>query len=103
MNKAATVFTHAPRRPITPEESQHRMQRYYGADQKEGYSGVHANNEAMLVQLFRFADQDYAKLEILAAFGRMTAYLKPDALRELARRLIDAAHDIESNGTEAAP
>lgn len=100
----APTFTHAPRAPMAPLESAHQHQRYFGWQRNSVIArfGRTMPESAMAVptsvNVYRDAREHHAELRIRiwgCDTGAQT-YLTPAELRELARELIDAAHDIES-------
>lgn len=95
----ATPFTHTPRPPRLGETYSH--QRYYGdlvdssAPHFMGYARVYRNNGDACAEVSLRLIHERASAE-------MRLDLPPDALRELARCLIDAAVDIEAEQAELA-
>jgi len=99
-----STFTHKPRAPLVLQE--HEEQRHYTHDGKNGtgIKGIAGNFKNCVAstdaRLSRLADQHHVSLGISTCFGNgegVIQYIRLDAngLRELARCLIDAAHDIE--------
>lgn len=95
-------FTYAPRAPHTPEPGPHAWQRRYGpANSAYGMQAQHDAGQQCFcrVEVFRDAKQDMAELNIrigINTCASITVRLTPAELREVAARLIDAAHDIET-------
>lgn len=78
----------------------HQWQRYFVGNEAWHSHRVTPNGEhAGGVQVFRDAKQDVASLSLNAYSGSfdfsVAASFSPAALREIAARLLDAAHDIE--------
>ena len=102
-----TAYQHAARAPIVP--ANHPDQRRYGADVDAAYDGVPdaLGAHVCAATVCRMAGKRFAALEIQLGFGhsrRATVEIDLDAdgLRELARCLLDAAHDIERGAQEVA-
>ena len=95
------IFTHKPRPAIVAIADRH--QRRFGANHRLPYDGVRAIRSSLSIEVFRRAALPHAELTVHlgAGVGGVIAALTPDALRELARRLIDAAADIEANPASA--
>lgn len=98
----SNTFTHSPRPAIVPTEAKYSQLRRYGVPaDAHGMHLQHDKEEPWWSALVVFRDgrQDVAELTIeigLRTRASITARLTPDELRELAARLIDAAHDIET-------
>ncbi len=99
-------FTHIPCAADVPSEPQYANQRYFkglkGHNREVYASGKHiAKLSSTQVDVFRHGPDDCALLtiEIEHHNGKAsaTANLKPAELRDLAQRLLDAAHDIEAH------
>lgn len=96
---ATGTFTHTPR-PAIVAAAPHGHQRRFGTTNHSAYgleSTVDKNTATLTV--YRAATEDVAELEL--ALGLMTkAFIQarwtPGELREIAARLLDAAHDIET-------
>ena len=93
-----TTFTHTPRPPCVCT-GQYANQRRFGPPGK--VSNEHpqplTHGETTL-GVYRYAKRQVAELEInVASIARIGIELTPTKLRELAARLLDAAHDIEAN------
>ena len=100
----AQTFTHAPRPAIVP--ASHPDQRYFGEDRYEAVCGVtnsggscEANAAVNVNRLGQMPG--VARIEVFSRLIDGAAFsaaikLSPAQLRELARRLIDAAADIEA-------
>lgn len=104
---AATVYQHAARAAIV--STNHPEQRRYGADVDAAYDGVPdaLGAHVCAAKVYRMAGERFAALELQLGFGhsrRATMEIDLDAggLRELARCLLDAAHDIERGAQEVA-
>jgi hypothetical protein len=97
------VWTHTPIAPRVPGEAKHSYQRWY-----EGTGGdVRPKNDYYAeAEVFRDASKSAAEVRLSrrVSSARFDASmdLEPAALRELAQRLLDAAHDIEANPASAA-
>lgn len=97
-----TAFIHTPRLAIVPTDAKYAQQRRYGAP--TGAYGIHLQHDKKEPQrntlvVFRDGHEDVAELTIemgLSTRACITVRLTPDELRDLAARLIDAAHDIET-------
>lgn len=100
-------FIHIPRPADVPSEPQYANQRYFkgraGQNRSLYASGVHiAELSSTTVDVYRHGPDDCAMLtiEVEQHHGKAattTANLKPAELRDLAQRLLDAAHDIETH------
>ena len=93
-----STFTHTPRPPCVCT-GQYANQRRFGPPGK--FSNEHpqplTHGETTLVA-YRDAKRQVAELEInVASIASIGIELTPTKLRELAARLLDAAHDIEAN------
>ena len=93
-----STFTHTPRPPCVCK-GQYANQRRFGPPSK--VSNEHpqplTHGETTL-GVYRDAKRQVAELEInVASIARIGIELTPTKLRELAARLLDAAHDIEAN------
>ena len=101
--RGATVFTHEPRPAHSPTSEPAAWQRRYGANRDSAYEGVESLDNGMaVVEVFRDSGKNEAELRVVLNPGtgsnmHIKALLSATALRELARRLIDAAHDIEAH------
>lgn len=101
---SSVPFTHTPRPAYTPDS--HPDQRYFGADRHTATCGIPNNtgrgDATATVGVERIGHMPGAarlsvdSLTIEGAAFSFTVTLRPDQLRELARRLIDAAADIET-------
>lgn len=97
-------FTHTPRPAIVPTREGHTTQRRFGSGKSyRDYNLQPADREARAVnsslEVYRDSECDLA--EVTLSLGNytcasITARLNPAELRELAARLIDAAHDIDT-------
>lgn len=94
-------FTHTPR-PARTGSGKHAWQRRFTTDDSSYNSKCrHDASEPhyCATTVWRDAKQDVAELEItlgLHTSASMTVRLTPAELRDLAARLLDAAHDIET-------
>ena len=93
-----STFTHTPRPPCVCK-GQYANQRRFGPPGK--VSNEHpqplTHGETTL-GVYRDAKRQVAELEIdVASIASIGIELTPTKLRELAARLLDAAHDIEAN------
>lgn len=89
-------FTHEPRAPHCP--ASHPDQRYFC--DASGVDTYESRWIGGMVRVYRNAARDVADVDIRATAGRVDvqagASLTPAELRELAHRLLDAAHDLEA-------
>lgn len=114
----ASIFVHAPRAPSSATEPEHSWQRRFGPnDGPLHYKLTLCDREASrmdaCVEVFRSATESTAELTLrfgIATSCETTASMTPAELRDLAERLIDAAHDIDAHpaakagaATAAAP
>lgn len=93
-----STFTHTPRPPCVCK-GQYADQRRFGppSEISSGHPQPLAHGETTL-GVYRDAKRQVAALEInVASIARIGIELTPTKLRELAARLLDAAHDIEAN------
>ena len=93
-----STFTHTPRPPCVCK-GQYANQRRFGPPSE--ISNEHpqplTHGETTL-GVYRDAKRQVAELEInVASIASIGIELTPTKLRELAARLLDAAHDIEAN------
>lgn len=89
-----TIFIHTPR-PAYVSENEYADQRRYGASPSDAMMGVRDTTRCNRVELLRFAGDQTAKLSLnMLGIGQVGVHLNADALRELARNLIDAAEDM---------
>lgn len=97
-----STFTHTPRPAITTDTPGHEWQRRFGnAAETCGYELAPSTDRSthVSIDLFRDAATDVTALRLnigLWTNASMSVRLTPAELRELAARLIDAAHDIET-------
>lgn len=98
-----STFTHNPRPAITTDTTGCEWQRRYGnAAETLGYqlNTSTDTNTPVTIDLLRDATTNVASLRLelgLRTEARMAVRLTPAEMRELAARLVDAAHDIEAN------
>ena len=93
-----STFTHTPRPPCVCK-GQYADQRRFGppSEISSGHPQPLTHGETTL-GVYRDAKRQVAELEInVASIARIGIELTPTKLRELAARLLDAAHDIEAN------
>ncbi len=111
-DEGSSIFVHLPRPAIVPEDPKYSWQRRFGAgadclDHTLYATEREAAQQRARFAVFRDAARDIA--EVTAMLGlrttaEITIRLYPAELRDLAARLIDAAHDIEANpGATLAP
>ncbi len=94
---------HSPRAPYVPTELPHRYQRWFRGEKGSPYEmGVFpaVDRWGALAEVYRDSEKDVAELRMRVHHGpsdfRAEIELEPAALRETARCLLDAAHDIEA-------
>lgn len=98
------AIQYAPR-PAHVSEAPHSDQRRFGNDYYSAF-GLRLNpglNDTADIRLtvYRSAEDDHARLDMdIGNFANIGAHLTPADLREAARRLLDAAADIENNPAE---
>lgn len=108
--KALGTFIHTPRPPLVPKEAKNAFQRRFQPEDEYGHhkpvtpTAKDARSMLAAIEVYRGSDNDFAELR--ARFGNwanaaIEIPLKPAELRDLAERLIDAAHDIETNPAKA--
>ncbi|WP_155742705.1 hypothetical protein [Variovorax paradoxus] len=103
-----TLASLAPRPADHPAEPQYAYQRRFGSSSSDAYLGTrsldvfsseHCSFAMATASVYRNAREDSASLDINVGQGsvaRISVQLNPAGLRDLAHRLLDAAHDIES-------
>ncbi len=99
-----STFTHTPRPAILPSSAAYSYQRRFGPGVKTGNYSLEpwsAEGSAMStrIHVYRDAGCDVAEVSIgLGVFtcAEITARLSAAELRDLAARLVDAAHDIDT-------
>lgn len=103
-----TLATLAPRPADHPAEPPYAYQRRFGSSSSDAYLGTqsldvfaseHCSFAMATATVYRNAREDLASLDITVGQGsvaRISVRLNTAGLRELAHRLLDAAHDIES-------
>ena len=101
---AAPTFTHTPIPPRIPTSAGHKYQHWFEGSSTApiGISPVFpAGNFQSYARVFRDGEKNVALIELHVnagpVRGSIELELDPERLRERARRLIDAAHDIEAN------
>lgn len=93
-----STFTHTPRPPCVCK-GQYANQRRFGppGEVSNAHPKPLTHGETTL-GVYRDAKRQVAELEInVASIAKIGIELTPTKLRELAARLLDAAHDIETN------
>ena len=93
-----STFTHTPRPPCVCK-GQYANQRRFGppSEISSGHPQPLTHGETTLA-VYRDAKRQVAELEInVASIASIGIELTPTKMRELAARLLDAAHDIEAN------
>lgn len=94
---------HYPRPAIVAQGTEHTWQRRFGDASTAGGLRIQPRTdqaEHPIATVMRDAKRDVAELELeigLYTCASITVRLTPAELRELAARLIDAAHDIEAH------
>jgi hypothetical protein len=104
--KSGETFVHTPRAPKVPEGDAHNWQRWFvGADDGRDVYASESRYGSGYAQVFRDARTDVAEVTVAVRVGptRFTAEIDfgPAGLRDLAHRLLDAAHDIETHPAAA--
>lgn len=95
------AIAYTPRPAQVSADDRYSNQRRYGADDFSSH-GLRIQNEREYrpeVTVYRDGETDVAELQIdIGLFTRasVTVRLTPSELREVAARLLDAAHDIET-------
>lgn len=100
---AQPSYTHIIASPYIPKSA--LDQRYFRGLSKAGLGIYHsrllANNSSTQSKVLRFAHEDFGKIELSVSSDNSISDFRldlyPDELRALAGRLLDAAHDIETN------
>lgn len=102
----AGAFVHVPRAPVLPPEARYADQRYFCHPGSKSPTALLTGDKgdalvaAAGARVFRSAYCDRAELSFLCSspMSSIEARLDfgPDALEELARRLVDAAHDLRT-------
>lgn len=97
----APTFTHRPRRANFSND-EHAWQHRFGASEWESIRGIRScDGSESTASVFRAAHRSNADLRINIGFAptgsraEIRLALDPAGLRELARCLIDAAHDLD--------
>lgn len=92
-------FTHTPRSAWGGIAGNGDAQYCYGASVGAAFTGIYAHGHYSKVTLRRIGDETHAELRVhiihMKAAAEALILLSAPALRELARCLIDAAHDID--------
>lgn len=93
-------WTHTPRRPREPQPG-HEDQHWFDSARNYIVSTALTPYSDDGARVMRWATRDVANLRLNVETGTMSAELSmdltPAALRELAQRLLDAAHDIDTH------
>ncbi|WP_462387255.1 hypothetical protein [Acidovorax sp. Q11] len=106
----AGTFTHTPRPPRNTGTPEHAWQRYFAPESQHGglnhlrCSTEEAREMRAGARVWRDASRDTAEVSItlgLYTCASIAVQMQPAELRDLAARLIDAAHDIEANPAAA--
>lgn len=100
----SSTFTHAPRPAILSKQAKNAWQRRYGPgvstlDYKLYPRTAEERNMRCELRVFRDGNTDLAEVQISMGINTnvsIAVRLTSDELRDLAARLIDAAHDIET-------
>ena len=92
-------FAHTIRPAHVP--ATHTRQRYFGESEQLGVLGLRSISGARAASVMRYCGDAYAQVQVDIYAPddggvRLRVNLAPDALRELARCLLDAAADIEA-------
>lgn len=92
---------YTPRPAHTPDRAEHSFQRRYGPDSHSAHGlNLSAERESRPeVTVYRDGTTDLAELQVglgLWCTAKIEVQMTPSELRELAARLLDAAHDIET-------
>lgn len=102
MHSNTHTTLHYPRPAIVPAKPEHAWQRRFGDASTAGGYRIQPRTdraETPIVIVMRDAKKDVAELELkigIYTCASITVRLTPAELRDLAARLIDAAHDIEA-------
>ena len=93
-----TTFTHTPRPPCV-YKGLYMNQRSFGPPGEfSNEHPQHLTHGETALRVYRYANKQVAVLGInVASTASIDIQLTPTKLRELAARLLDAAHDIEAN------
>ena len=97
-------YTHQPGTVSVPKGEHSWQRRFFGTtDRSEVHATAkaHRNYTTVSAEVFRNAAHDCAELTIQVetptCSSSTSANFTPSQLRDLAQRLLDAAHDIETN------
>ena len=95
------AFSHTPRPAIKPLADQYLAQHRFGGDRDAAYRGIADAVGATRLLVYRHCPGQTAELRLYIgegpnSCGVVSPTLTAPALRELARCLIDAAHDIDA-------
>lgn len=109
LNPAPHAFTHQPMAPFVPKEAAHCRQRYFSRgdetravalDSNKTPGGWGRSSQYAEVNVFRWGDKDVAELSLRTGSDRIdctaTVMCTAVELREIAARLLDAAHDLDT-------
>ena len=100
-----STFTHTPRPPHV-SEAPHHLQRRFGPPNcrsswpPEPVEPKTEKGGLARVTVYRSGNEDTAELEFKMGLQTQVSFdvrMAPSELRDLAARLLDAAHDIETN------
>lgn len=108
-DEGSSIFVHLPRPAIVPDEPRYANQRRFGSGPGFRTTRVAPSDReacSMNAQavVYRDGECDLAELSLnlgLSTCAQITERLTPTELRDLAARLIDAAHDIEAHPAAA--
>lgn len=90
-------FTHTPRPAFVPQDPEHAWQRTFGDDSYGAVVGMRLAAGGAF-RVLRFAENDKACVGVeFGCHASVRLYADPIELREMARRLIDAAYDIDAH------
>ena len=93
---AGTKQRTPPYIPAAPNDSQ----RYFRREGDCGHS-MSVGDSSTLLKVFRFSSEEYARLQIEIrsqnGYTSTTANLSAGQLRDVASRMLDAAHEIETH------
>jgi hypothetical protein len=103
MKTTPRPFQHVPRPPHVCEAPYHAQRRFGPVNEAGTTDAIKPKSKEKTfceVKVMRYAETDNARLSIeigLFTSACIDVRLRPNELRELAARLLDAAHDIEAN------
>lgn len=95
---APQPFVHQPQAPWVPEEAKYSHQRYFSHGNEN--RPLKLAEYSCAAKLFRWATSDHVRLTLEThsehSTTQTTLQLTAAELRELAARLLDAAHDLDT-------